>query len=85
MDDLVERADYCHEQGLFDAVEAGKYVTYADLAAEIRSLRERVAKERAFRGALVLIATGGFKGDKCRQIAREALAIERHEDKELQT
>jgi len=44
MDDLVELADYCHEHGLFDAVEAGKYVTYADLAAEIRRLRERVAR-----------------------------------------
>lgn len=47
MDDLVGRADYCHEHGLFDAVEAGKYVTYADLAAEIRSLREQVAQDRA--------------------------------------
>jgi len=48
MDDLVERADYCHEHGLFDAVEAGKYVTYADLAAEIRSLRKRVDQTAEF-------------------------------------
>jgi hypothetical protein len=47
MDDLVKRADYCHEHGLFDAVEAGNYVTYADLAAEIRRLREREARLQA--------------------------------------
>ena len=57
-----------------------KVITEA--AAEIRSLREQVAQERVFRGALMTIATGGFKSDKCRQIAREALASERHEDKE---
>ena len=46
-DDLVDRADYCQEHGIFDAAEAGKSVSYGELAAEIRSLREQVAKDRA--------------------------------------
>jgi hypothetical protein len=39
MDDLIERAEYCHEHGIFDAAEAGKAVSYGELAATIRTLR----------------------------------------------
>jgi len=89
MDDLVERADYCHEHGLFDAVEAGKYVTYADLAAEIRSLRKQVAKERAgivrwLRRGHDTYQSGTYA--RCREMQQywdhAADAIERQQDKE---
>lgn len=46
------------------AVEYVPAATLTAQAAEIARLKE----------ALLFIATGGFKGDKCRQIARETLA-----------
>jgi len=61
VDDLVDRADYCQEHGIFDATEAGKSVSYGELAAEIRSLREQVAAYE--KGLLDLLANGVDKSD----------------------
>lgn len=43
-DELIERARYCHEHGIFDASHAGKMVSYGELADRIEALTAEVRR-----------------------------------------
>ena len=44
--ELIERARFTHEHGVFDAVEAGKYVDLAQLADRLQALSAEVEMYR---------------------------------------
>lgn len=46
-----------------------------DITEAATALEALSAENARLKEALLFIATGGFKGDKCRQIARETLAL----------
>lgn len=71
---MVVTTDYLRT--VLDTIAAQKAeierLTEREAQAKLDGVRaEKIARIR--HGALLTIATGGFKGDKCRQIAREAL------------
>lgn len=53
-DDLIERARYCHEHGIFDASRAGMMVSYGELADEIERLTAQLAEARQAERAAVV-------------------------------